>query len=170
MEERDQQIRRHVPLKVSYHDRKSVSTIFPGNNGGIRRLIPTKLNVTFAYWFYAKRWMYNRRCVTLIYIGEKIYYIAFGLRKQTEWRCDLESEQKSKIKKLFIYPIYKLHWVFFNIYLQTYGSGRYLLRQLTLPLVQTPPQPWKKDTKYHILYQNNNMLLQKKKQINNKNN
>ncbi len=78
--------------------------------------------------------------------------------------------QKSEIRNLFIQPIYKLHWVFFNIYLQTYGSERYLLRQLTLPLVQIPPQLWKNDTKYHILYQNNNMLLHKKKQINNKNN
>ncbi len=53
--------------------------------------------------------------------------------------------QKSEIRNLFIYAIYKLHCVFFNIYLQTYGSGRYLLRQLTLPLVQIPPQLWKKD-------------------------
>ncbi len=34
----------------------------------------------------------------------------------------------------------------------------------------TTPTMKKKDTKYHILYQNNNMLLQKKKQINKKKN
>ncbi len=109
--------------------------------------IHTSMCTIFTDWyngftFHAEKWECS------ISLKDKIYNI-------------VHRNQKSEIclfNSFISYIEYSLIYIYKHM-------GQ--LRQLILLLVDTTPT-MKKYTKYHILYQNNNMLLHKKKQINKK--